>query len=1258
MAMLNRKAKGGLTPLHLATKCQRAEFVQLLVARKADTKLLNKDRMSALHTAVCDGTLEVTELLIKADATLIDSQTRKGWTPLHFAAKKNRCDILQLLLSYGGDVFKKSEDGRLPLHVACEVGSLECCRALVESAVDQSSAMVVSKPHNGWTPVFYAVNGKKGGHLNVLKWLVETFSVPIDEQDEENKQTPLHIACRLGFHIIAKYLIDCGAIVSSRNKDGYTPLHWAALYNKEDVVDVLIGNNADVNAQNNEKNTPLHLAKKKGNEAVCKKMISSGRADLSIKNKNGLTPEQVTSEVPPEILSRGEEAIYYYRLALKDGKTKPYRIKLMLLGDAEVGKTSLYRYLTCQEFIDTLERTEGIDTRLISTPEIDPVSDTGWEVMNSPQSEFSDKIAQETVKLVKNAEASKAHGGSHMEEIPEQTKVSVMATSTSDQEQIPQRRIPADSVPPQSMDSSSVAQAAAVFAAVSVHEPKTWKQTETSDTASKQTFRPLSHDQPGTYYSRWSKDQSRYVGARKRHHIADDDVRNDTVVNASPILKPKKKKKKKSQKPDLPQHDFSELPMKDIQRHWESNTADHKSAKVKFYLWDFAGQRLYESMHHTFLTRRAMYIIVLNLAKLTDKGIAEFDLQRIYFWVASVHAHTPLKPEPVRIFFVGTHSKSPGVTQERVAKAIQQLQDWFENSDSFLCHIEYVEHDDGESLLTRVENSSDFEDRNIRVFRNALLKVALEQGYMQEEIPLMWLRYEDEILKFHNQSLSVPVVAPGQQTCRLLSVEDMHNIATKCQIAVAEGSFKTMITFFHDTGLVIYPPAMHGLDLELQQRLENVVMPNPQWLVDLMKVLVNIPAVPKQSKTFRTDWRMLKKEGILTDQLMYHVMHDKQGFPCDQVNTLCLLFQALGFICKLLVRPNVVPSTRQVTEQFSEMSISHDQPQEVSQIAATGGHQLDSCYLVPCQLPESRTDIQELCDAWTESFLFNFGEFLPPWLFQHLIVRLLNHMQTDRELRSRLKFKHLPLLSKKACLMAQNSKVEFIVELLSTRIIVRYQEKLRSYAPQLMKWLVGIVADIVKQKFTNLEFCCGQLCPHISCLKHQVEVSHLDLEQSSLPQLMDTSEMKKLRQEGQSTIKCLQKLPVSKRNALLSMAYKFGHVEESYTYVEGLCDQHEPSDCSFSDIYVSQKVEALSDSTGMPNIFLCTRARTHTHTHTQQQMDYLCRNHHCLICAQLLAGSLKFSLCRISGQQTGSWSPRQLQLFAGVRNCQLSIIIA
>ena len=30
-----------------------------------------------------------------------------------------------------------------------------------------------------------AVNGMEGGHLDVVKWLVERWSVPTDDQDEE-----------------------------------------------------------------------------------------------------------------------------------------------------------------------------------------------------------------------------------------------------------------------------------------------------------------------------------------------------------------------------------------------------------------------------------------------------------------------------------------------------------------------------------------------------------------------------------------------------------------------------------------------------------------------------------------------------------------------------------------------------------------------------------------------------------------------------------------------------------------------------------------------------------------------------------------------------------------------------------------------------------------------------------------------------------------------------------------------------------------
>ena len=215
-----------------------------------------------------------------------------------------------------------------------------------------------------------------------------------------------------------------------------------------------------------------------------------------------------------------------------------------------------------------------------------------------------------------------------------------------------------------------------------------------------------------------------------------------------------------------------------------------------------------------------------------------------------------------------------------------------------------------------------------------------------------------------------------------------------------------------------------------------------------MTMLVNIPIPRKRNPMYRQDWLTLENEGILTQRLMFHVMHDNQGFAMEHVSTLSLLFQALGFVCRLMVGPTIVssvPSTSFVTEQLSRMTISLDQSQEDSQTLNRVTDDSDSLYLVPCHLPDFHTDIQKLCDVWKEGFLFNFCDFLPPWLFQHLIVQLVSHMQRQRDLISHLKFRRLPLLSKKACLMAQNSRVHFIIELWRTRIFIRYQDQLRLF---------------------------------------------------------------------------------------------------------------------------------------------------------------------------------------------------------------------
>jgi ankyrin repeat protein len=55
-------------------------------------------------------------------------------------------------------------------------------------------------------------------------------------------------------------LIERGADVTAQNNDGETPLHLALQRGQVDVARMLIERGADVTAQNNDGETPLHLA--------------------------------------------------------------------------------------------------------------------------------------------------------------------------------------------------------------------------------------------------------------------------------------------------------------------------------------------------------------------------------------------------------------------------------------------------------------------------------------------------------------------------------------------------------------------------------------------------------------------------------------------------------------------------------------------------------------------------------------------------------------------------------------------------------------------------------------------------------------------------------------------------------------------------------------------------------------------------------------------------------------------------------------
>lgn len=132
----NFKDANDRLPLHRAAIPGYYGCVDLLV--KEGFSLLDEtdfDGNSALHHAVVtaseDSGAQIADTLLKARGCvdLVDAQQR---TALHLAAARARANLTSLLLSYGANVAStESLRGRTPLHIAARVGARDVCMQLL-----------------------------------------------------------------------------------------------------------------------------------------------------------------------------------------------------------------------------------------------------------------------------------------------------------------------------------------------------------------------------------------------------------------------------------------------------------------------------------------------------------------------------------------------------------------------------------------------------------------------------------------------------------------------------------------------------------------------------------------------------------------------------------------------------------------------------------------------------------------------------------------------------------------------------------------------------------------------------------------------------------------------------------------------------------------------------------------------------------------------------------------------------------------------
>ena len=316
-------------------------------------------------------------------------------------------------------------------------------------------------------------------------------------------------------------------------------------------------------------------------------------------------------------------------------------------------------------------------------------------------------------------------------------------------------------------------------------------------------------------------------------------------------------------------------------------------------LWDFGGRSIYYETHPIFFTEKAIYILVSDLSRDPDKtaippvkagfyidkvdtACKKTNLDHLDFWMSSIHflespdvlssqkttpnaSHVlPRRLPPV--FLVCTHADKPFGGSNARDLALKM--------HGFLQRKTYGEHLYKDVFVVdNTKSGSEEECTEIRRLREEIFAVAKELQLTKEEIPVRWLRYENELRKKRH---------------KWITLKEAKRIAfDSCEICEDE-EFSTLLNFLHDQRIVIH--------FSGSPELERMVILDPQWLVNVLKNAITVRHFQHTELPFQHLWIQLEETGILDEKLIYHAWRDLLDNQ-ESHESLIAIMERLSLLC-------------------------------------------------------------------------------------------------------------------------------------------------------------------------------------------------------------------------------------------------------------------------------------------------------------------------------------------------------------------------
>jgi ankyrin repeat protein len=257
-------AAGGLIG---AIRKQDAAEVKKMLADKVDPNAPDQQLgMTPLAWAAAVGNVEIAGLLLERGAQ-VNGKNGDGATPLHVASFLGRAGVVELLLAKKGDPNARNTKGETPLVLAQVPASLVPIVAgalrleVDQNTVEQGRPKVIELLEKGGAKTT-GVGGSKliaairKQDVAAVKQALADKADP-NGQDPEFGVTALNWATMVGNVEIARILLDGGADVNGKSRDGGGPLSGAAFMGRADVCELLISSGGDPKLKNAKGEDPL-----------------------------------------------------------------------------------------------------------------------------------------------------------------------------------------------------------------------------------------------------------------------------------------------------------------------------------------------------------------------------------------------------------------------------------------------------------------------------------------------------------------------------------------------------------------------------------------------------------------------------------------------------------------------------------------------------------------------------------------------------------------------------------------------------------------------------------------------------------------------------------------------------------------------------------------------------------------------------------------------------------------------------------------